>query len=94
MAIPRGSHPFPFRTRSLSPSGSMVLLEYIKRESRTPPGLSPEVLKGTKGDYMKASSLNRGGFFLGKFHFSGPFLITIFNVLYKFSGELKLKQSH
>src|ERR1700677_3536711 len=38
VAIPEGPHPIPFRTRSLSPPGPMVL-RLKARESRSPPGL-------------------------------------------------------
>ena len=38
VALPEGPHPIPFRTRSLSPPGPMVL-RLKARESRSPPGL-------------------------------------------------------
>ena len=38
MILPGGPHPIPFRTRSLSPSGPMVL-RLKARESRSSPGL-------------------------------------------------------
>ena len=38
VVLPGGPHPIPFRTRSLSPSGPMVL-RLKARESRSPPGL-------------------------------------------------------
>src|ERR1700743_3434940 len=38
VALPEGPHPIPFRTRSLSPPGPMVLC-LKARESRSPPGL-------------------------------------------------------
>ena len=38
VAMPGGPHPIPFRTRSLSPPGPMVL-RLKARESRSPPGL-------------------------------------------------------
>ena len=38
VVMPRGPHPIPFRTRSLSLSGPMVL-RLKARESRSPPGL-------------------------------------------------------
>ena len=38
VAMPEGPHPIPFRTRSLSPPGPMVL-RLKARESRSPPGL-------------------------------------------------------
>ena len=38
VAMPEGPHPIPFRTRSLSLSGPMVL-RLKARESRSPPGL-------------------------------------------------------
>ena len=38
VAMPEGPHPIPFRTRSLSLPGPMVL-RLKARESRSPPGL-------------------------------------------------------
>ena len=38
VVLPGGPHPIPFRTRSLSPPGPMVL-RLKARESRSPPGL-------------------------------------------------------
>src|SRR5579862_1153600 len=38
VALPEGPHPIPFRTRSLSPPGPMVL-RLKARESRSSPGL-------------------------------------------------------
>ena len=46
VALPEGPHPIPFRTRSLSPPGPMVL-RLKARESRSPPGRRRVKLTGT-----------------------------------------------
>src|SRR5688572_4906492 len=47
VVLPGGPHPIPFRTRSLSPSGPMVL-RLKARESRSPPGLPSRYAQSPK----------------------------------------------
>jgi hypothetical protein len=47
VVLPGGPHPIPFRTRSLSPSGPMVL-RLKARESRSPPGLPSRYATSSK----------------------------------------------
>src|ERR1700757_3072569 len=54
VAMPEGPHPIPFRTRSLSLPGPMVL-RLKARESRSPPGL----LKGCNRQDPSSRSLIR-----------------------------------
>ena len=46
VALPEGPHPIPFRTRSLSPRGPMVL-RLKARESRSSPGLPRGCIRST-----------------------------------------------
>jgi hypothetical protein len=60
VVLPGGPHPIPFRTRSLSPSGPMVL-RLKARESRSPPGLPNGCEIQTLQFTMPDTALPRGG---------------------------------
>src|SRR6185369_16141043 len=58
VVLPGGPHPIPFRTRSLSPPGPMVL-RLKARESRSPPGLQRRYASPTQNPSITISNQHR-----------------------------------
>ena len=58
VAMPEGPHPIPFRTRSLSPPGPMVL-RLKARESRSSPGLPSGCVSGSPSSRILSAGPSR-----------------------------------